>query len=169
MRFHLLVSLLLLGGGLAMPSRAEYKLYPGAKQDLDVQKASEIIMAEHVSLGATTTAMTSPDPFEKVLAFYQKLGKEVRPPAIPGLALNGYERELPTEVKLGPRGLEGTPSGVKVKSVYFILDGAAEYEASKDTLMIASPMVLGINEDPNGRMHYSNIKPGTSIIRVQIK
>jgi hypothetical protein len=168
MHHTLLIAAFVVGIGVAGVAQAEYKPYPGAKADAALQKKSVQEAHDNVSIDATATSLLSTDSFEKVVAFYQKVGKEFKLPQIPGLWGAGYERGLPAVLKFGPKGIETEPSGVTVKMAHFMLDDAANIEDSKDSLTITSPVVLDVKEE-NGRMVYSNIIKGTSIVRLQLK
>jgi len=110
--------------------------------------------------------LTTADSFEAVLAFYMSRGKEMRLPPLPGQAPAGYERELPGGVRRGTNGMEVLPSGIKVKQVIFMLDGAATISASKDWISITRPFV-GEMVHEGDLFKYKDVRDVTAILRTR--
>lgn len=131
---------------------ADPGLYPGAKVDAAITKKAQA--EAPMGLGPSSVATTT-DSFEKVMAFYKAAGTEVRIGG-PGA---GYERELPSTLKPGA----GAGSGLKVKQVMVILDGAPDLATSKNWVAITRPFIF--NARPEGdKMVYEDIRDITAII-----
>ena len=128
---------------------ADPGLYPGAKLDPDITKKAQA--AAPMGMGPSSVATTT-DSFEKVMAHYKAAGTEVRIGA-------GYERELPSTLKPGA----GPGSGIKVKQVMVILDGAPDLATSKNWVSITRPFIF--NARPEGdKLIYEDIRDITAII-----
>ncbi len=166
-RATILLAALLATPALPDQAAAQFAAYPGSVRDAALEaKAAE--QAQRAGMGAATTSTiaTSADSFEKVTAFYRSRGKEVMLPKPPGQPAAGYERELPGGFRRGPNGLEVIPSGIKVKQVIFILDGAADINASKDWISALRPLV-GDMMQRDGLMTYTDVRDVTAIVRAQ--
>lgn len=150
-----------------VPALADFQFYPGARTDAELQQAVEDAAAE---LGEPAEGemelFVSADPFEDVLAFYRQLGQEYQLPAMPGLWGEGYERDLPAEIRFGANGIETVPSGIRVKQAYILLDGAADLEHARAWVGITQPMVLQTDTDGT-RITYGDVRDITAIVRVQ--
>ena len=108
----------------------------------------------------------SADSFEDVLAFYRDLGQEYTLPAMPGLWGEGYERDLPAEIRFGAQGIETVPSGIRVKQAHIVLDGAADIEQAREWVSITRPLVLETDTDGT-RFTYGEVRDVTAIVRVR--
>ncbi len=150
----LLMTVLIAGLSIAAWA-ADPGLYPGAKVEADITKKAQA--AAPMGMGPTSVATTS-DSFEKVMAFYKAAGTEVRIGQRPGQPDTGYERELPSSLKPG-----GPGSGIKVKQVMVILDGAPDLATSKHWVAITRPFIF--NAHPQGdRMVYEDVRDITAIV-----
>lgn len=135
---------------------ADPGLYPGAKLDPEITKKAQA--AAPMGMGPSSVATTT-DSFEKVMAFYKAAGTEMKLPTRPGQPDTGYERELPTTLKPGKP--DGT--GMKVKQVIIILDGAADLATSKNWVSVTRPFIF--NARPEGdRLVYEDVRDITAII-----
>ncbi len=152
---------------LSTAARAQWAVYPGAQRDAAAEvKAAEVMRAAGMGAGSSQFIATTPDSFEKVLAFYRSRGKEMTFPLTPGQAGSGYERELPGGFKRGANGMEATPSGIKAKQVFFIFDGAADLATSKDWISITRPYVGEVVPE-GGVFKYRDVRDVTAIVRAQ--
>lgn len=158
-----------------VPALADFQFYPGARPDAELQQAVEDAAAELVEDAAAELGepaegemelFVSADPVEDVLAFYRPHGQEYQLPAMPGLWGEGYERDLPAEIRFGANGIETVPSGIRVKQAYILLDGAADLEHAKAWVGITQPMVLQTDTDGT-RITYGDVRDITAIVRVQ--
>ena len=144
---------------------AQWAAYPGAVRDAALEaKAAEQAKQANMGAGMSSTIAVSQDSFETVHAFYRGRGKEFVLPARPGQAAGGYERELPAGFRRGANGMEVIPSGIKVKQVIIILDGAADIAASKDWISISRPLI-GEVVQRDGAMTYPDVRDATAILR----
>jgi hypothetical protein len=98
---------------------ASFKVYPGAKLD-DVYEPKQSEPGAKISASLKVIVFTTNDLFENVVAFYRGIAREYR---VPGMGR--------TPVKLS--------SGQELKEAYFILDGAADLNASKHWIKIQRP------------------------------
>jgi hypothetical protein len=154
-------------GLLTSPVSAEYKPYPSAKADPEIEKKAAASAQQFGSdPRIKKTIATTSDAFEKVLEFYRPLGKEYKMRYPPSMKVEGYERDLPASVAAGPKGIETTPSGVRVKQAFFIFDGASDIGQSKDWLTITSPIVSDVKKKGD-TFHYGAPRKGTAIMRAQ--
>lgn len=166
-RATMLLAILLAAPALPGTASAQFAAYPGAVRDAALEaKAAEQSQRAGMGAGMTSTIATTADSFEKVIAFYRSRGKEVMLPKPPGQPAEGYERELPGGFRRGANGMEVIPSGVKVKQVIFILDGAADISASKDWISVMRPLV-GDMVRRDGQMTYPDVRDLTAIVRAQ--
>jgi hypothetical protein len=160
---------LILGMSLALPAQAQWAMYPAATRDQALEKAVEErqkALSMPASKGQQTIAVTN-DSFEKVAAFYAPRGKEYLVPLMPGQPSNGYERELPTEIRRVNRTtVEFVGSGIKAKQVIILLDGAADLSESKDYISISRPFIFDAKREA-GKMVYQDIRDITVIYRSQ--
>ncbi len=160
---------LFLGMVLAVPAQAQWALYPAANRDPALEKAveeREKALGVPPSAGRRTIAVTT-DSFEKVAAFYAPRGKEYLLPLMPGQPSNGYERELPSEIKSKNRStVEFVGSGIKAKQVFILLDGATDMMESKDFISISRPFIFDAKRE-GGKMVYQDIRDVTVIYRSQ--
>lgn len=149
-------------------AEAEFRPYPGAKPDAELQKAVQ--EAEEEATGGQPegkmTLFVSADPFEKVLAFYKQFGREQESPGLPGLWTGGHERDLPSEITIGPGQIETKPSGIKAKQTLVVLDGAADVDESKDMVSITRPFVTSSTTD-GSKISYGEVREITVIVRFQ--
>jgi hypothetical protein len=147
---------------------AEFRPYPGAKEDLELHKA--VAEAEEEATGGQPegkmTLFVSSDSFDQVLAFYKGLGRELESPGLPGLWTGGHERDLPSEIVIGPTGIETKPSGIKIKQAVVVLDGTADVDESKDMVSITRPFVTSSSED-GSKISYGEVRDITVIVRFQ--
>ena len=160
---------LILGMSLALPAQAQWVMYPAATRDQALEKAVEErnkALGMPPSAGRQTIAVTT-GSFEKVAAFYAPRGKEYLVPLMPGQPSNGYERELPTEIRRKNRStVEFIGSGIKAKQVIILLDGAADLSESKDYVSISRPFIFDAKREA-GKMVYQDIRDVTVIYRVR--
>lgn len=147
---------------LATPARGQWADYPGAVRD---PAAEARAVAAARGSGATPMVATTPDSFDAVLDFYRARGRVVVPPLLPGQAGKGDERELPGGWRSGPRGREALPSGVRIRQVIVILDGAADVAASADWLSLTRPFV-GDAGQHGDEIFYLDVRNATGILRV---
>jgi len=147
----------LTAAGLATTAlAADPGLYPGARVDAEAtQRAKQMAPGGDGPDAVATTA----DSFEKVLAFYAAAGTEVRLPRRHGQPDTGYERELPSGIKPGSAG-----SGIKVKQVMVILDGAPDLMTSKNWVAITRPFIMNTRRDGD-RLVYEDVRDLTAIIQ----
>ena len=87
-------------------------------------------------------------------------------PRAAGDADTGYERVLPGEVKQGTSGVQTTPSGIKIKQAFVILDGAPDILQSKDWVTIARPFIFSAKLEGT-KVIYSDVRDVTAIVRVR--
>jgi hypothetical protein len=154
-------------GLLTSPVSAQYKPYPGAKADPEIEKKAAASAQQFGADPRTRrTIATTSDAFEKVLEFYRPLGREYKMRYPPSMKVEGYERDLPASVVAGPKGIETTPSGVKVKQAFFIFDGASDISQSKDWLTITSPIVADVKKEGD-TFRYGAPRKGTAIMRAR--
>ena len=142
---------------LTAPSlAADPGLYPGARVD-----AAAIALANQLAPGGKGPDLvaTTTDSFEKVMAHYKAAGTEMTMPWRRGQPDNGYERELPSSTKPGPLG-----SGIMVKQVIIILDGAADLATSKNWVVITRPFIMKSRVDGD-RIVYEDLRDVTAIIQ----
>ena len=152
---------------LSTAVQAQWAVYPGAQRDVAAEaKAAEAARAAGMAAGSSQYVATTPDSFEKVLAFYRSRGKEMTFPLLPGQAGAGYERDLPSGFKRGANGMEAIPSGLKAKQVIFIFDGATDFATSKDWISITRPYV-GEMVPEGGVFKYRGVRDVTAIVRAQ--
>jgi hypothetical protein len=161
---------MLLAALLAAPAvpgvaAAQWAAYPGAVRDAGLEaKAAEQAKEANMGTGMSSTIAVSSDSFEKVHAFYRGRGKEILLPAAPGQVAGGYERELPAGFRRGAGGMEAIPSGIKVKQVIIIFDGAADISVSKDWMSISRPLIAEV-VPRNGAITYPDVRDATAIMR----
>jgi hypothetical protein len=166
-RMHAVLVLAAAAGLLASPALAEYKPYPRAKPDPEIERKAAASSQQFGSdPSVKRTILTTDDSFEKVLEFYRPLGKEYKMPYPPSVKVKGYERDLPAKVVVGPKGIEATPSGVKVKQAFVIFDGAPDIGRSKDWVTVTSPIVSDVKKDGDN-FRYGEPRKGTAIMRAQ--
>jgi hypothetical protein len=107
---------------LATGAAAEgFKLYPGATKYSPPDTPATRRFAEALRPGLTITAYLTSDPYEKVVDFYKKLGKEFARPGAPPL------RKL--------------PDGRQMRKTFLILDGVTDIGASKRWISVQRPFV----------------------------
>lgn len=151
----------------AVPALADFEPYPGAQPDPELQKAVEEASTDFgVPVEGEMELFVSADPFEDVLAFYRKLGQEYFLPAIPGLLRDGYERDLPAEMRFGANGIETVPSGIRVKQAYVVLDGPPDIADAREWVAITRPLILEWDTDGT-RFTYGEVRDATAIVRVR--
>ena len=100
----------------------DFAVYPGAKFDEKLTKD-----AIQMSAGAPGAEMwnvemyMTKDAFEKVCAFYAKIGKEYNMPS------------SPKEMKL--------PSGSILRTQYYLFGGAADLQSAKSWIKVQNPLI----------------------------
>lgn len=168
MRPLLLIATLLITTNIlfAAPASAQWAPYPAAQRDPAAEaKADDFKRQNNLPIGNTYVATTA-DSFEKVLAFYAARGKEHALPGPRGQAAAGYERDLPGEIRQGPKGVETIPSGRKIKQAIVILDGAPDLATSTDYMSIARPFILDVTRD-GAKFIYHDVRDLTAITRMR--
>ena len=168
-----------LGAGLAgiiicaivAAQAAEFPLYPGAQYDAALSQRS-VDQVKQVGLDAAllrSDAYLTPDPFEAVLAFYQRAAREY---PMPGRAAD-HRLVLPARLGRRASGFAQTPSDVVVQEAFFILDNAADLSHSRRWLMIARPIIGRMSVEPepqNGlRFHYGDLREATVITYIETR
>ncbi|MFZ0312635.1 MAG: hypothetical protein WAL85_08015 [Candidatus Korobacteraceae bacterium] len=126
-------------------SAQDVKIYPGAKQFTppSTEKATQAMPP-----GVTETIYFTDDPFSKVVAFYQNLGKVHTPPWL----------------KKGAK----LPSGQPVQETFYIFDGSTTLTFSKSWVKIQRPYVGAIDEE-GAMQDYHDVRNVTAIFIVQKK
>jgi len=123
----------------------EFKPYPGARIDEKATQEARKMTVESGMPDIHPSIYTTSDPFEKVYAFYQGMGKEY---------------QMPGRVKGKPKML---PSGQELKEAYFILDGAGDLMASKLWIKVQRPYIGNIKlEGLNPK--YEDVRDLTAIV-----
>ncbi len=126
-------------------SAQDVKIYPGAKQFTppSTEKAMQAMPP-----GATETIYFTHDPYSKVVAFYQTLGKVHTPPWL----------------KLGAT----LPSGQALKETFYIFDGSTTLTFSKSWVKIQKPYVGAIDMEGT-TPDYHDVRDVTAIFVIQKK
>jgi hypothetical protein len=125
---------------------AGFKPYPGAKIDDKATKEANAMNAKAPGQ-ASSTIYTTPDPYEKVAAFYKALGKE-------------HQMSVKKTKRL--------PSGQELKEGYFILDGSATLSDSKLWVKVQKPYI-GKAKMVGLTPKYEDVRDVTAIIVVKRK
>lgn len=129
---------------LAVGTAAQtFKPYPGASKYTppDTPQNRELLKA--MPAGVTASYFTTPDAYEKVVAFYRGFAKEYRMAHMPGGKL---------------------PNGQELKMTFIIFDGAADIVASKNWAKIQYPFIGDIEFKGSGGPVYKDIRNLTEII-----
>ncbi len=144
---------------LVTPSlAADPGLYAGARVD-----AAATALANQQAPGGKgpSSVATTTDSFEKVMSHYKAAGTEMMMPRLPGQPDTGYERELPSSTKPGAPG-----SGIKVKQVLIILDGASDLATSKNWVAVTRPFIMNMRIDGD-RIVYEDVRDVTVIVQTK--
>lgn len=127
---------LLMVGGMIVVSiiyvfAGDFKVYPGAKVDDKLTREANEYAAKAKMAAPKATIYVTGEAYEKVVTFYQGVGKEYQMPGVSG-----------TKTKL--------PSGKELKSAFFIFDGAKDLMSSKRWAKIQRPYIgLAMEEGPD--------------------
>jgi hypothetical protein len=103
---------------------AEFKEYPGAVIDEEATKEAQEFAAMAKEDIGMTTIYTTKDPFDRVAAFYKKLGKEISMPHSSGTSGKPKKYE-----------------GYDLWEAYFTLDGAQGITESKCWVKVQRPFI----------------------------
>ena len=128
---------------IASAAAQGFKPYPGASKYTPPDTPENREMLKEMPAGQTATAFTTPDSYDKVVAFYKGIGKEYRAPHMPGGKL---------------------PNGQDLKMTYVIFDGAADVMASKSWAKIQRPFIGDISLKGPGGPEYKDIRDLTEIV-----
>ncbi|MCB2149393.1 MAG: hypothetical protein KQI81_23130 [Deltaproteobacteria bacterium] len=108
-----------------------FEVYPGAKLDEQLTKES-VQQAAQAKLDTIPSIYVTDDSFDKVLAFYQGVGKEYKMPYA------------------NPGKVQRLPSGKELKVAFFIFDEANDLAGSKLWAKIQRPLIgPGMMEGPD--------------------
>ncbi len=146
-------------------------LYPHAVYDAPLsQKAIEDAKRYGIAAAVLhSTAYTTADPFDAVLAFYRDRAHEY---AMPGRSAD-HRLVLPAEIRRGPAGFTQTPSDIVVREAFFILDDAPDLSHAQRWLMIASPIIGRMSIEPQApdglRFRYDDVRNATVITYVETR
>ncbi|MBN1164636.1 MAG: hypothetical protein JXB45_08660 [Candidatus Krumholzibacteriota bacterium] len=100
----------------------DFKVYPDAKLDEKLTKEALEMSAGAPGADQWKIAIyTTKDSYEKVCAFYKKIGNEYHMPS------------APESMKL--------PSGTEVKSLYFLFGGAEDLVNAKSWIKVQNPLI----------------------------
>jgi hypothetical protein len=102
----------------AVSATAEFKAYPGAQRDLQLEQG---IRNDPRNQGMESEVYLTPDPFEKVYQFYKAIGTEDE-----------------TIKKAAPK----LPNGGKIQWAFFTFDGAKSIAGSKVWAKVQRPTVV---------------------------
>lgn len=134
----------------ALAPAAPFQRYPGSHVD---EHTTELVNRRSAAKGAQAVARTTiyvtTDPYEKVLAWYRKFGREFVMPG--GLA-------KPTDL----------PEGKKLRQTYYILDSSPGLRGSKNWVKIQSPYA-GPPWKPELKDEEKPMKELTAIMHVSSK
>lgn len=124
------------------------KVYPGAKKYTppDTQETRDALKA--MPAGTVGYYYTTEDSFEKVVAFYNEVGKQYTFPS------QGQNRKL--------------PDGRELTRTFFIFDGAADLMTSKSWALIQRPFVRSVERKGNAP-EYEDIRELTEIVITEKK
>jgi len=131
----------------------DFKVYPGAVKDAKLTQEA-LQMSANAPGGNLYDVViyTTTDPFEKVCAFYAKLGQEYNMPS------------APKSMKL--------PSGTELKTTYYLFGGAKDLPSAKSWIKVQNPLIShrkvqiispGMKKDAAGEV------PGVTTIMHMIK
>ena len=107
-------------GLCAVSAAAEFKVYPGARRDQQLEQLAN--KATH-DQGVESEVYLTPDPFERVYQFYKAIGMEDE-------AMKNFAPKL--------------PSGGRVQWAAFTFDGAKSISGSKVWAKIQRPTVVDL-------------------------
>jgi len=113
-----LVLCALILGLCAVSAAAEFKVYPGAQRDLQLEQA---IKKDPRNQGVESEVYLTPDPFEKVYQFYKAIGTE-----------DGTMKNAAPKL----------PSGGRIQWAFFTFDGAKNISGSRVWAKIQRPTVV---------------------------
>ncbi len=102
----------------AVWAAAEFKAYPGAKRDLQLEQG---VRNDPRNQGMESEVYLTPDPFERVYQFYKAIGTEDE-----------------TMKKVAPK----LPNGGKIQWAFFTFDGAKSISGSKVWAKVQRPTVV---------------------------
>lgn len=124
-----------------------FQQYPGSQVEtaLTAKAQKEIAAA---NLKSKTVAYTSADSYDKVYAFYSKIGKELN---VPGTTHNK------------PLTLQ---NGRVIQKTYFVFDGAPSLDKSKFWITIQRPMI-GEMSYSGGKMQFKDVRETTLVQTIQ--
>ncbi len=112
----------------AFISAADFKPYPGSKEDAKATKEARDAAVAAGMADARITIYTTSDSFEKVAGFYKGIGKEYSMPRASGTS--GTPKKRP---------------GYDLWEAYFIFDGANDLAASKVWIKVQRPYIGSIS------------------------
>lgn len=115
--------------------------YPGSDLDKKLTEKAQA-MSDKAGKKASTKAFYTSDSFEKVAAFYLKRSKEFK-------------------MKRPAQKLE---DGTAVKQAFFIFDGAASINTSKDWVSVQNPLI-GDVQFKDGKAHFVDVRKNTTSIQ----
>jgi hypothetical protein len=124
--------------------QANNKMYPGAK--IDQAGTEEAKVAAGAQPELEVTVYTTPDPFDKVVAFYSKNGREFKP-------IGSRTRKL--------------PNGQEMKDAFFLLDEGESLATSKRWVKLQRPYLGQYGLARNGAQ--SDIRDVTAIVLTKRK
>jgi hypothetical protein len=110
--------LALLGVAALAVSQQTSKMYPGAR--IDQASTEEAKSAAALQPELEMTVYATPDPFDKVYAFFKKTGKEYK-------VIGSGARKL--------------PNGQELKNAFFILDEGEDLVSSKRWVKVQRPYI----------------------------
>lgn len=120
-----------------------FKPYPGASKYTPPDTPENRALLKAMPAGVTASYFTTPDAYDKVVAFYKAFAKEYRMPHMASGKL---------------------PNGQELKATYIIFDGASDIMASKSWAKIQYPFIGGIDFKGAGGPVYKDIRNLTEIV-----
>jgi hypothetical protein len=124
------------------------KIYPGAKKYTPPETEETKEAAKAMPPGMQSTIYLTDDGYEKVATFYRGAGKEF---TMPGL----------------PKGAK-LPSGQEMQQSFFLLDGAADLQTSKNWVKVQRPFIGSVSVK-DGVPEFKDIRDVTAIEMVEKK
>jgi hypothetical protein len=125
-----------------------FKPYPGATKYTPPDNEEARRALKDLPPGATATSYTTPDSFEKVVAFYKSFAKQYDMP---------HQR---AGAKLA--------NGQELQRTFFIFDGATDITTSKSWAKVQHPFIGGV-EFQGGAPQYKDVRDVTEITVTQKK
>jgi len=125
-----------------------FKPYPGATRYTPPDNEQTRNALKDLPPGATAASYTTPDSFEKVVAFYKGFAKQYDMP---------HQR---AGAKLA--------NGQELQQTFFIFDGAADITTSKSWAKVQHPFIGGV-EFKGGAPQYKDVRDVTEIAVTQKK